>query len=188
MDDVFVGTFSAPFPTVVPEGVAAYEITGKRSAESAEYISCNVLAEEGKAIPANTGVLLVSSESQASVTMLPATTEAAATPNDNLLVATGAEGTTVGDEVNAYILANKNETVAFYLLSETNRTIAANKAYLANLPAGAVLKLNFGALTGIEGIEAADADNAPVYDLSGRKVANPVKGGIYVKNGKKIIF
>ena len=43
--------------------------------------------------------------------------------------------------------------------------------------------------TGINTI-AADGENAneAIYDLSGRKVANPVKGGIYIKGGKKFIM
>lgn len=41
----------------------------------------------------------------------------------------------------------------------------------------------------ITGIESAPAIQAPaaVYDLSGRRVAAPLKGGIYIVNGKKII-
>ena len=44
-------------------------------------------------------------------------------------------------------------------------------------------------VTGINSI-AADSENAneAIYDLCGRKVANPVKGGIYIKGGKKIIM
>ena len=46
-----------------------------------------------------------------------------------------------------------------------------------------------GGVTGIDSI-AADGENAneAIYDLSGRKVANPVKGGIYIKGGKKSIM
>ena len=46
-----------------------------------------------------------------------------------------------------------------------------------------------GGVTGIDSI-AADGENAneAIYDLSGRKVANPVKGGIYIKGGKKFIM
>ncbi len=46
-----------------------------------------------------------------------------------------------------------------------------------------------GGVTGIDSI-AADGENAneAIYDLSGRKVANPVKGGIYIKGGKKVIM
>ena len=46
-----------------------------------------------------------------------------------------------------------------------------------------------GEATGIDSI-TADGENAneAIYDLSGRKVANPVKGGIYIKGGKKFIM
>ena len=48
------------------------------------------------------------------------------------------------------------------------------------------LRLEFGgATTGITATETLNNANAPIYDLSGRRVANPVKG-IYVKGGKKI--
>ena len=40
--------------------------------------------------------------------------------------------------------------------------------------------------TGIGGLKSADAANAPVYDLSGRRVTEPAKG-IVVKNGKKYV-
>ena len=40
----------------------------------------------------------------------------------------------------------------------------------------------------IEGAEVDDADAATViYDLSGRRAANPTKG-IYIVNGKKVVF
>ncbi len=177
----YVATFAAPYPAVVPADVEAYAITGK----SGEYIALSEPIASGSAIPAGEGVLLVSKSEMSNVVMLPAAGEIAADMTGNLLERATGEAIDAG--TTAYILANGNQGIAFYLLIETNRTIAANKAYLASLPAGAVLKLNFGALTGIEGVEAADADAAPVYDLSGRKVLAPVKGGIYVKNGKKYI-
>ena len=31
------------------------------------------------------------------------------------------------------------------------------------------------------------ANNAPVFDLTGRRVVAPVKGGIYIMNGKKFV-
>ncbi len=43
--------------------------------------------------------------------------------------------------------------------------------------------------TGIDSITAGSQNcNEDIYDLSGRKVANPVKGGIYIKGGKKFIM
>ena len=42
--------------------------------------------------------------------------------------------------------------------------------------------------TDIENIEAEEEGTTVIYDLSGRKVAEPVKGGIYIINGKKVVF
>ena len=41
--------------------------------------------------------------------------------------------------------------------------------------------------TGIEDIESESNGNSKVYDLQGRPVENPTKG-IYITNGKKIIY
>lgn len=41
--------------------------------------------------------------------------------------------------------------------------------------------------TGINTINSVDAD-AVFYNLQGVKVANPVKGGIYIVNGKKVVY
>jgi hypothetical protein len=45
-----------------------------------------------------------------------------------------------------------------------------------------------GNTTGVEVLEAPQSINdAVLYDLYGRKVTTPVKGGIYISNGKKVI-
>ncbi|MBQ4387642.1 MAG: hypothetical protein II822_08580, partial [Prevotella sp.] len=77
--------------------------------------------------------------------------------------------------------------VGFYKLSSTG-TIGANKAYLTY---GASLTrsfFGFDETTGIEmpTAEVIDAD-AVVYDLQGRRVAQPTKG-LYIVNGKKVII
>jgi hypothetical protein len=47
--------------------------------------------------------------------------------------------------------------------------------------------MNFGGeSTAIETVEKVDA-NAPIYDLSGRRVVNMTNGGVYIQNGKKFI-
>lgn len=48
------------------------------------------------------------------------------------------------------------------------------------------LALDFDNITSIEALEALGSD-APLYDLSGRRVLNPTKGGIYIKNGHKFV-
>ena len=70
----------------------------------------------------------------------------------------------------------------------------AGKAYILasdlKLPTTAgALRFSFGGeTTAIESVLNNGADaNAPIYDLSGRRVVNAVKGGIYIQNGKKFI-
>ena len=48
--------------------------------------------------------------------------------------------------------------------------------------------MNFGGnVTGINQIVNAEQNNAPVYDLTGRRVVRTVKGGLYIKGGNKFI-
>ena len=41
-------------------------------------------------------------------------------------------------------------------------------------------------LTGVVSV-ATEVEDAPIYDLSGRRVQQTTKGGVYVTNGKKFI-
>ena len=93
--------------------------------------------------------------------------------------------------VNAYILASKNSDVHFHLLSSGDRQVAAHRAYLVMPPAmkAASIRMIFDdEATGIEQLPADEAATTVLYDLSGRKVSQVVKGGIYIRNGKKIII
>ena len=45
-----------------------------------------------------------------------------------------------------------------------------------------------GGVTGISEIKEERAESNDIYDLQGRKVSNPVKGGIYIQNGKKVMW
>ncbi len=87
------------------------------------------------------------------------------------------------------ILGIYDEAVGFYLPAEATTAIPGNKAYLDNAAGSAVrgyaLSLG-GATTGIESVTAgSDASEAPVYDLSGRRVVNPTNG-VYIRGGKKV--
>ncbi len=53
------------------------------------------------------------------------------------------------------------------------------------------LSIYINGTTGIEEISSNEIDgfgNGAIFDLSGRKVSEPGKGNIYIKNGKKILF
>ena len=98
------------------------------------------------------------------------------------------------DPGNVYGLGYKESAgVAFYKLKSTG-TIGANKAYLKannSAAANAFFTFDFDATaTGVDSINAQEnEENADIkiYDLRGRRVANPGKG-IYIVNGKKVLM
>lgn len=178
-----LATFSAPFATVVPTDVTAYYVsTADNSKATMKAI------EAGKAIPANAGVILTSTTGT-EATMIPATTETAAELTGNKLGNSAGAAKTIAESDNAYILANGDNGTAFYK-GKIGSTLKANKAYLTLNEAGApeAISMNFGGnVTGINQIVNAEQNNAPVYDLTGRRVVRTVKGGLYIKGGNKFI-
>ena len=72
--------------------------------------------------------------------------------------------------------------------------IGANKCYLQIGEQPATTRANTRSITGggdTTGIDAVDSEQRTddsYYDLQGRKVLNPTKKGIYIKNGKKVII
>ena len=176
-----LATFSAPFATVIPTGVKAYYVS------TADNTKATMKAVEGEAIPANEGVLLTS-ESAEAVTMVPATDEALATIENNKLGNSAGADKTIAEGDNAYILAKGANVTAFYK-GKIGSTLKANKAYLTlDVAGGEAISMNFGGnVTGINQIVNAEQNNAPVYDLTGRRVVRTVKGGLYIKGGNKFI-
>lgn len=174
-------TLNLPFATTIPAGVTAYKkVDGTESS-----VKLEVYKNEMDVLPANTPVLLQADAAETK-TFAPAEYKAQE--------ATGFSGTLAATAVAeknaiAYILAKDGEAVKFCKLSATSNTVNANKAYFT-LTAAAANALNFdfgGVATGIENAVADKANNAPIYDLSGRRVMNAVKGGIYIQNGKKFV-
>ena len=176
-----IATFSAPFATVIPEGVTAYYVS------TADNSKATMKAITGKAIPANEGVILTSQSGDA-VTMVPATDETLATIENNKLGNSAGAEKTIAESDNAYILAGGADGTAFYK-GQKGTTLKANKAYLTlNVAGGEAISMNFGGnVTGINQIVNAEQNNAPVYDLTGRRVVRTVKGGLYIKGGNKFI-
>lgn len=176
-----LATFSAPFATVIPTGVKAYYVS------TADNTKATMKAVDGEAIPANEGVLLTS-ESTETVTMVPATDEPLATIENNKLGNSAGADKKIASGDNAYILAKGANGTAFYK-GTIGSTLKANKAYLTlNVAGGEAISMNFGGnVTGINQIVNAEQNNAPVYDLTGRRVVRTVKGGLYIKGGNKFI-
>lgn len=84
---------------------------------------------------------------------------------------------------------NSNGVVGFFTPSSTLNEVKANRGFFT-VSNGGALRLNFedSVVSGIDAIAANQAlHNAPIFDLSGRRVMNTVKGGLYIQNGRKFI-
>lgn len=165
-------TLIAPVALEIPAGVEVYTAAFEDGKAKLTSIS--------DVIPANVGVVVKAA--QGTYNFKITTTENVATSALN-----GVPNTeNVASESAAFILANGKHGVGFYKLSSANRTIHGFRAfYTAPAEAQAVSAfLLEDNVTGIEEIETS-ADKAPIYDLSGRRVAKAEKG-VYIQNGRKI--
>lgn len=172
--DASYATTYLPFSVSNVEGATAY--IGKKVNER------TLQATAIKAgIPDNQGVILkgAANAEKAVLTLGKATSNV----KGNALKGTLVEK----DYTNELVFGVNNNVVGFYSMA-TGKKIGANKAYLEAAAAQAMKLVFDGDVTGIENVmgEAADA-NAPIYDLTGRRVMKAVKGGLYIQNGKKFI-
>lgn len=172
----YIATFSAPFATIIPANVKAYYVSAKDTKATMTAIDAQ------EAIPANQGVILTS-ESGNAATMVPAASETVATITANQLGnSAGVAKTLTAND--GFILGNGSEGTAFYPCKEGS--LPMNKAYLLG-NGNSAIAMNFGnAVTGINNIVAPANTKAPIFDLSGRRVAKTTKG-LYIQNGKKFI-
>lgn len=156
---------------------------------NADKTILNMTKVEG-GIPAEKGVVLVGNTAKATLNIGNTT----ATISENDLVGTNINIAFTNDapRANYLVFGKNNNTVGFYAPSESVANIPANKAYinasiLSNATAAIALNFN-GPTTGVNTVVLGENGvNAPVFDLSGRRVAAPVKGGVYIQNGKKFI-
>ena len=168
-----------PFP-VQGEGIYTGAINGT---------SLDMTAQTG-VIPAETGMVIKGAQDATSATLTIGGTPT--TISDNSLQGSL---TAVTENLTNYLVLGKNasDQIGFYTPSSSVSAIAANKAFLnASDVDGAspAIAMNFGGeATGVGTVitENGIQSNAPVFDLSGRRVMQTVKGGLYIQNGKKFI-
>lgn len=181
-DNAAFATTCAPFNfAIVGDDVKAY--AGKLSADGKELDMKEI---EGN-VPANQGVILKAAMGVSEVTVKVVNT---ADVIDNDLKGTNDEMT---DLSQVYVFGRDKVTrhVGFYNASG-DAALSANRAYLDKPAQEAVnaVAMNFGngMVTNINtAISAQSADNAPIYDLSGRRVQHTVKGSLYIKGGRKFM-
>ena len=176
-DELGYISFFAPTAVEVPAGVEVY--SGNINAQNSVITFNKVNTQQ---IPANTAVLLrkVTGKGSFEVEKIASTTS---TIGNNSL-----KGYTVSSSdhlSNAYGLTVENNKLVFKPLTQGVRAFRA--VIYSNTAAGAPAYYPTAFTPeGIQGV-TVDDNQAEVFDLAGRRVEAPVKGQVYVKNGKKFI-
>lgn len=172
-----LASFCAPYHMEVPAGVEIYVASSFNAAKDRiilTQLSGNIIPE-GTAVvlkgTASTKIELTYAEGNMTVTP-PAVNlfQGKATPSQ---IAAGQEARALkGDE--------------FLVLSTPY--VRGFRAYLSSAAGGATRsQLAFPGVTGVERVATAENAEAPIFDLSGRRVEKPVAGQIYVQNGQKFL-
>lgn len=192
-----VATYSAPIATVVPSGVTAYYVSASEGAGGQATLVPWPNTNGQQVLPANTGVILTSTNADATLSGLtPATTETANVLTGgatNQLLNTAAGPHTFAAN-QGFILAKGTYGVGLYK-AKANSTLARNKAYLPysnpSQSGSTAVRMVIGGQTPTDITHLMPQDEvdeqAPIYDLSGRRVQHTVKGGLYIRNGRKFI-
>lgn len=181
--DAKYATVAFPFATkVATAGVKAYYATG-----AADGMITLVEYPEG-IIPANQGALLYN-EADATTANLTVEATDKTVEGNKLMPATAKRSGFAANET--YVLAKNSANEAAFLKNGLT-VVPANKAYVdaETIPAdnngSNVLNFNFGQVTGINGVVAADKAGVQYFDLQGRRVLYPAHGIFVTNTGKKV--
>ena len=177
--------------TISAAGLATFASDSKLDFTNVENLEAYIAKENGgkieltkvNKVPAETGVLLRALNS-ATDFVVPVTTAATDDVTGNLFKrGTGADVAT-GEGPYNYVLGKHGGVVGFYKAG--GMVVATNKAYLQTTIAAARIDVNFDETTALTLVNSEKKTvNSDVFDLQGRKVANPTKG-LYIVNGKKV--
>ena len=170
----------------LPFGVSA--VRGAKAYTAAEPANGQTVMTETANFAKETGVLLVSDEAADKAVLTIGDVEGAA--NTSALKGT-LLAKNITDAQTKYLVFGKNKAnkteVGFFEPLTTVTSIPANRAFFTDAEVSAIA-LNFGNVTAVNNVVAGNANvNAPIFDLTGRRVVKAVKGGLYIQNGKKYI-
>jgi hypothetical protein len=160
----------------LPAGLKAYKVTG--------VTASSVTLEEVSAVKKNVPVIIHGTASTEYTLTIVADDDSSLDDNsDNLLqISTNTTGNGV------YVLATKNGNTGWYKWA--GGSLGAGRVYLpaSEIPSNAREFLSFDYdATGISNIDANLNLDGRVYDLQGRRIAQPQKGGLYIVNGRKVV-
>ena len=172
-----LATFTPAYDMVVPNDVEIYVASQYDTAHQ----RINLSQVQGNVIPADTPVLLYGHASTTIQLTYSDVEDGAPTVSVNAFqgrftpsaVPAGQEGRVLQDG-------------EFVKVDPT--FVRGMRAFVSAAPsAGTRTALAFPGVTAVESVKTASEAEAPIYDLSGRRVTKPVAGQIYVQNGKKFL-
>lgn len=173
----YYATFSSDYDVAVPTGITAYY--GDIKDESKVIMTS---FGEGVGIASTDAAFLEVNSASDTYTFTPATS----TRSGSNLMKKPAGGVT---PEGAYVFANKSAGVGFYKTT-TDLNNQQGKAYLGIESSAPSFSIEIeGETTGIKVINLDEniQNDGQMFDLQGRRVAEPTKG-VYIVNGKKVIF
>ena len=149
---------------------------------------------KAEAVAANTGIFIENTNGDASVTLLFAKTGDESEATSPILAGTTVKLSLPADREDYRTLGfNAGGEIGFFKPASSIAAIPANRAflYLNGISLTNAFYIDFdGTTTSIdELLPAADVlgGNAPVYDLSGRRMQGTLHKGIYIQNGRKFM-
>ena len=156
-----------------PEEVKAYIVTS---------VGEDVTMKRVRKVKAGEPVVLNAVEGSYAVTVI-ADGEYEDTEANLLQVSTQSEGE------NVYVLANKTQGVGFY--KWTGGWLGKGRVYLPSANgtnARSFIGFNLDETTAISSLQSDKKSVEGIYSLSGQRVLQPKKGGLYIVNGKKMVI
>ena len=192
-------TFSAGVDVVVPEGVGVYicKYDSEDKVIITELDDSQLLVNGKRIIKANNGVLVACNNGTGGDAY-----DIVANPGEQSSMASASyDAKSYGDDnmLEPVIVSKNYPATSYYVLKNGEfHKILANSS---KMPAGkAVLRLPGVSNVRILSIIGGDDDTTGIYnrpiieeeskwfDLQGRRIERPVKAGLYIKNGKKVVI
>ena len=183
-------TTCAPVAVTLPESDEATTLFVENS-----HTDKSISLTGTTAVAASTGIYVMNTEGATSATLLLTKTGDASQASDAIL-----KGTTIAQDISSAdhsllrtLGFNSEGQIGFFKPAASIKSIPANRAYL-KLPSSSATNAFYidfdGTTTSIdELLPAADVlnTNAPIYDLSGRRMEGTLHKGIYIQNGRKFM-
>lgn len=182
--DASYNSIALTFPAQLAKGESTKMYKGKVN-------GTNLDLTEVSAVPASDGVVLVGPANAETATFVAVKSADAINDNDLVGTTTAIANADLSDKF-IFGVADDDATLVGFFSANSEAVLNANHAYILRSTAANVkgLAIHFDGNTTSITLPTTDTEAnaaAPVYDLSGRRVTNTIKGHLYIKAGRKFI-